>query len=132
MGVNADGKPHGNGRRLLFDEKIPRRNLRLTKEQLVFLVKVSKQSRSGQGHSHGLRVVLSSYKAAVDGGAVVELVDRKQNKKKALPRTSFALPDYHFYIGSEAAGGRGATGIRMIVMAAMDGKFAVDYDANFV
>ena len=132
MGVNADGKPHGNGRRLLFDEKIPRRNLKLTVSMLKFLDKVSARSPSGSLRSHGLRVVLSSYKAAVDGGAAVELVDRKQNKKKALPRTSFALPDYHFSIGSEAAGGRGATGIRMIVMAAMDGKFSVDYDANFV
>lgn len=112
--ARQDGETRG--RKTLFTGPLEPRAIKLPIQQMAFIKKV------GSGNqSHGIRILALSYDAAADQ---VELVDYKRGSY-VVKRTSYSLPQSIIEIAAKAGDGRYMRGFRLIVKAAMDGKFVV-------
>jgi len=108
-------KGEKRGRRTLFDSPVEPKAIKLPVEQVAYIEKIG----GVRGKSHGLRVIVLAY-SETDG---VDLVDCVKGYK--IRRTSFSLTKNILSIAEDASSGGYTLGLRMIIKAAMEGKFDV-------
>ena len=106
------------GRDTLFDEPLLPRAVKLPEAQARFIRDVG----GDEGQSHGLRLLTLAYRTAVDAGQEIELTDYERGSY-TVNRTSYGVPKSILDIAKEAGGGAYMRGFRLIVKAAMEGKF---------